>query len=132
MFRQAQQYSAESLDDFHTRLRNLSLMCQFTEVDSEIIAQIIKGCSSGALGRRILTEPMMKLSAILDLGRAIESSNRQASEIESNTAESVNRLVKRAQYPKKIDQEKPTKSCYNCCGLYPHSDGKVCPAKGKK
>ena len=132
MFRQAQQDSAESLDAFHTRLRNLSLTCQFTEVDSEIITQIIQGCSSGALRRRILREPTMKLSDILDLGRAMESSNRQASEIESNTAESVNRLGKRAPYPKKIGHEKPFKSCYNCGGLYPHSDGKVCPAKGRK
>ena len=111
MFRQAQQDSAESLDAFHTRLRNLSLTCQFTEVDSEIITQIIQGCSSGALRRRILREPIMKLSDILDLGRAMESSNRQASEIESNTAESVNRLRKRAPYPKKIGHEKPFKSC---------------------
>ena len=62
----------------------------------------------------------------------MESSNRQASEIESNTAESVNRLGKRAPYPKKIGHEKPFKSCYNCGGLHPHSDGKGCPAKGKK
>ena len=62
----------------------------------------------------------------------MESLNRQASEIESNTAESVNRLGKRTPYPKKIGPGKPTKSCYNCGGLYPHSGGKVCPAKGKK
>ena len=113
-------------------LRNLSPTCQFTEVDLEIITQIIQGCSSGALRRRILREPSMTLFDILFLGRAMESSNRQASEIESNTAESVNRLGKRAPYPKKIGHEKPTKSCYNCGGLYPHSDWKICPAKGRK
>ena len=74
----------------------------------------------------------MKLSEILDLGRAMDSSNRQASEIESNTAESVNRLGNRAPHPRKAGHEKPTKSCYNCGGSYPHSKGKVCPAKGKK
>ena len=56
----------------------------------------------------------MKLLDILDLGRAMESSHRQASEIESNTAESVNRLGNRTPYQRKAGHEKPAKSCYNC------------------
>ncbi len=43
VFRQTKQDSAETLDAFHTRLRNLSLTFQFPETDSEIITQIIQG-----------------------------------------------------------------------------------------
>ena len=42
-FRQAAQETAETLDQFHTRLRTLSKNCEFKELDFEIEQKIIIG-----------------------------------------------------------------------------------------
>ena len=48
-FRKAQQNEGESLDSFHTRLRNLSKTCKFGDTDKEIKEQIILSYKSNAL-----------------------------------------------------------------------------------
>ena len=60
-FRQAKQRDNETLDTYHTRLRQLSQNCSFADVDKEIKNQIIIGCLSQKLRRRALRDnPTLK------------------------------------------------------------------------
>ena len=67
---------------FATRLRQLASSCEFASVDKKIKSQIILSCSSSRLRRRALREPTITLKSLLDLGRATELSETQASGIE--------------------------------------------------
>ena len=51
-FRQAKQQQDEGIDAFLTRLRQLSINCEFPDTDKEVKSQIIQGCSSTRLRRR--------------------------------------------------------------------------------
>ena len=82
-FRKAQQNDGESLDSFHTRLRNLAKTCEFVDSDKEIKEQIILSCKSNALRRKALREDL-DLTALLKAGRALELNETQANEVESD------------------------------------------------
>jgi hypothetical protein len=45
-FRQAKQSPEETIDSFHTRLRQLALNCEFADTSKEVKAQIIQGTLS--------------------------------------------------------------------------------------
>jgi hypothetical protein len=57
-FRQAKQSANETIDSFHTRLRQLAHNCEFTENDREVKSQIIQGCQSTRLRRKALREDL--------------------------------------------------------------------------
>ena len=82
-FRKAQQNEGESFDSFHTRLRTLAKTCEFADADKEIKEQIILSCKSNALRRKALREDL-DLTALLKAGRALELSETQAKEVESD------------------------------------------------
>ena len=142
-FRASKQGPSESLDSFHTRLRTLSINCDFPNVDSEIVTQIIQGCNSHRLRRRALREGYT-LEQILSAARAQELSESRATEIESNNTSVPARTQAEASAnsvrPKKPPQRKHnnsnqdrkpiSKKCHFCGGRFPH-DGK-CPAFGKE
>ena len=133
-FRQAKQNQSETLDAFHTRLRQLSQNCSFTDVDKEIKNQIIVGSSSQKLRRKALREdPTLK--NLLDAGRAEETSQIQAQFV----AEKHNPSPRDMRKPQnqrqgsnyQINFNKPhTSTCRNCGGIYPHA--RDCLAKGKE
>ena len=83
-FRQAKQQQSEGIDAYLTRLRQLSINCAFDDNDKEVKSQIIQGCSSTRLRRRALREDQT-LEDLLKLARAMEFSDKQASEIEQHT-----------------------------------------------
>lgn len=139
-FRQAKQEAGESIDTFHTRLRQLSLTCEFAENDKGLKSQIIQGCNSTRLRRRALREDM-SLNDLLKLARSMEISNRQASEIEKadRSTNDVNAIRKRRNATKFLEKKhktqhhkdaRPNDKCYFCGVLYPHRNGRF-PARGK-
>ena len=152
-FRKAQQKETESLDSFHTRLRTLAKTCEFTDIDKEIKEQIILSCKSNALRRKALREDL-NLTNLLKTGRALELSEVQAKEVESDkgTVNAIKLQDKKGKGPRRNRQQnrrrqeqnqesingtrneshKPNRSskCRNCGGTYPHKDS--CPAKNKK
>ena len=74
-FRQAKQQSDEGVDAYLTRLRQLSINCDFEEnKDKEIKSQIIQGCSSSRLRHRALGEDHT-LEKLLKLARSMELSD---------------------------------------------------------
>ena len=92
-FRMAKQKEGESLDSYHTRLRQLAKTCQFADQDKEIKDHIILTCTSNALRRRALRDDFT-LANLLKHGRALEMSESQASEVEKTDfqANTVNRI----------------------------------------
>ncbi|XP_067044329.1 uncharacterized protein [Acropora muricata] len=145
-FRKAQQNEGKSFDSFHTRLRTLAKTCEFADADKEIKEQIILSCKSNALRRKALREDL-DLTALLKAGRALELSETQAKEVESdkttvNVVNDKRKSEKRSQKGKGCRRERRSGShkesrkfdeatkCRNCGGTYPHKDS--CPARNKK
>ena len=83
--------------------------------------------------RRALREPTITLKGLLDLGRAMELSETQASGIESqssSTFDEVNytRASQRSQVRQPITR---SSTCGHCGNAYPHPQGQAsCPARG--
>ncbi|VDI12352.1 Hypothetical predicted protein [Mytilus galloprovincialis] len=63
-FRTHKQKEGQSLDEFVTELRKLAKTCEFTNVDKEILSQVIQNCKSNRLRRRALREPDKTLNDI--------------------------------------------------------------------
>ncbi len=56
-FRACKQKDSETLDEFVTELRTLSRNCEFGDVDSEMLQQVIQHCKSNRLRRKALSDP---------------------------------------------------------------------------
>ena len=137
-FQAAHQDRGETLDQFATRLRMLARHCEYADVDREIKTRIIQACQSTRLRRRALREDMT-LTELLAIGRALETSEAQATDIERGTDATVNRVqpsgAPTKPLPKPRDRPKPSQTstvCGLCGGHYPHAGGpNKCPAHGK-
>lgn len=108
-FRQAKQEAGESIDTFHTKLRQLSLTCEFAENDKELKSQIIQGCNSTRLRRRALREDM-SMNDLLKLARSMKISDRQAIKIEKadRSTNDVNAIRKRRNATKFLEKKHKT------------------------
>ena len=151
-FRQTKQKDAESLDSYHTRLRQLAKTCEFSNIDTEIKEHIILTCSSNSLRCRALRENLT-LDVLIKLGRALELSEEKVCQIEKAAADVNATETKGGDLPGRSRQRnehtsqsrfrrsqscnrqnsnkrnsKPGK-CDNCGGYAPHSN--PCPARGK-
>ncbi len=74
VFRQAKQKTGETIDTFHTRLRQLATTCEFSNPEREIQSQITLTCSSSRLRRRALRNSSLTLKQLLNLARAFKTS----------------------------------------------------------
>ncbi|XP_064622516.1 uncharacterized protein K02A2.6-like [Lineus longissimus] len=77
-FRQARQKPDESTDQYHVRLRKLSLHCEFHDVDREIKSQIVQTCRDFEVRQKALRDPNLTLQQLLAYARAREASGVQA------------------------------------------------------
>ena len=82
-FRQAKQNPGETMNSYHSRLRQLATTCEFTDVDKEVKSQIIQSCTSQRLRGKASRDSTMTLEALLAEARALEVSEQQATDIES-------------------------------------------------
>ena len=123
MFSSGTQNPGESLDSYCIRLRLLAQTCEFTNEDEEIKSHIVVSCLSSRLRRRALRNDM-NLNALLDYGRSLEMSEKQATGIEE-----YEKLAKVSdvQTVKEGKQPPESKKCYRCGENYPNR-GRPCPA----
>ena len=121
LFCETGQGDQESLDTFHTRLRQMSSTCELEDVDLEIEEQIIIGVRSSRIRRRAVRDPTYTLKDMLIDGRRDETSSFQARDIETNQVhtETTHRLQSKSD----------KKTCNNCGGEWPHKN--QCPTQGK-
>jgi len=146
-FRKTQQMQGELIDSYHSRLRAMTKYCQFTNVDNEIKSHIIQTCTSTRLRRKALTEPQLTLNQLIDIGRAMETSERQLRSIEGATSRltitdnqpvaTIRRAAGRNRHQPTATPRPPSSSatssttCRNCGGRFPHPGGRsTCPAFG--
>lgn len=125
-FRIVKQLPEESIDTYVTRLRELAQGCAFTDVDDEILTQVIVTCSSNNLRRKALQQDL-SLHDLLKVARAIEIADHQATAIEKGDGLHVHNLT----HKNTQDNQAPKqKKCYRCGQDFPHSLNK-CPAIGQ-
>lgn len=124
------------MDEFVTELRLLSKNCGFTDIDKEILSQVIQHCSSSRFQRTVPREPDKSLTNILDIGRTLELTDKHAASVEKESISAVgdgrNRQTRWTDIPSKQmknQHQAPKKTCINCGEEYPHST--PCPANGK-
>ena len=76
VFRQSSQKEDETVEQYATRLKKLSLTCEFGDTKEDAIRdQIIDKCKSYDLRRRFLREKDIKLDKLLDKGRRYEAAD---------------------------------------------------------
>ncbi|XP_072018807.1 uncharacterized protein [Amphiura filiformis] len=85
LFGDAKQYASEGIVDFHTRLQQLTLYCEFADKDSSIKTQILRGCKSAGLRRKALRDSL-SLTQIIEKKKARELADTQATEMEKSTS----------------------------------------------
>ena len=69
-FRQAKQSPEETIDSFNTRIRQLSLNCEFADTSKQVKSQIIQGCHSTRLRGKALHDDT-DLTGLLSAARAL-------------------------------------------------------------
>ena len=149
-FHQAKQTN-ESIEQFITRLRQLSLYCEYTDADEQIRDHVIVACSSSKFRKRLLTEKDLTLDKTIQIGRTMESANIHTKEIEEHNSEksfkinsdSVNYVTSGNRYPNRHNHQQTssthrnTKSCGRSGGSghlsqdCRRSKGKTCTKCGK-
>ena len=118
-FRQARQNADETVDEYHTGLRQLSRNCEFHNVYGEIKSQMIQCCASSRLRKKQLKTADISLEQLLDDARALEISEDQASGIEVSTVNSVSNQRRSKDHRNTSNHRSKSiqgnqKSCYNC------------------
>jgi hypothetical protein len=143
LFNEATQDSDESIAKFVTRLRILGKYCEFSNLDDEIVRQVIQKCSSTILRRTYLKQQTINISKLLELGRVHDTLDSQVEIVEGKKAapesERVNHVSR--QHKKFQPAHKSTETthntsterriikCYKCDGVFPHPGGREsCPA----
>ncbi|XP_078520471.1 uncharacterized protein LOC144785447 [Lissotriton helveticus] len=160
-FHQARQGKDEAMSTFITRLRRLSRHCEFDNFSTEatIKSQIIEGCHSEFLRRRLLRKPQ-ELDDIEELTRVYDQAEEHAATIESGrkvSNEQAHRVQdrgggrrrsrdnhwtsrpssrsrrsdhRRRETGRREKRPERARRCYRCGYDYPHVD--VCPAMGQR
>lgn len=129
VFRSTSQAEGEKLDEFCTRLKKLSVSCEFQSVQDEIVSQIVQGCTSTALRKKAL-QKAMALDELLSVGRSMELANTQLGAMEAK-AVMYTRRESSGNFKKRDSSTKTSNAkCYKCGGQFPH-DGE-CPALNRK
>src|SRR6218665_1736015 len=117
-FRQAKQEQTVDIASYLTRLRQLALNCDFSDVSRELKSQIIQGCRSTRLRRRALTDPTITLDNIVNLARVAKAADAHTSAMTSDTIpELVSRLKTHpssSTTPHSRSTGKNQSTCRNC------------------
>ena len=136
-FCKANQHEDETVDQFASRLRELS------DVERELKSQIELGATNKKVRRYAFRSPDLTLEDLLLFARTLEHTELQVQDIElapsPHHAAEVQKVTpcdkpfsKQSQKRKPFSRGKSAeRKCYNCGYSYPHVT-KPCPAKGKQ
>ena len=137
MFRKAIQNQNETVAQYVSRLRTMTIGCEYADVDSEITDQVVCNCLSNSLRQKCLRKgATLNLERLLIFAATDEAVEQQNREITGASSSSVNRVGKGSR-PNKSYGDKPkleTKSneCYRCGSTEHYGSNPKCPAKGKE
>ena len=90
IFHSAKQKPNESIEQFVTTLRKLSLYCEYGAMTEEHIRdQVIDGCHSSKFRKKLLIETGLTLAKVIQLGKITEAANHQSEQMESSKSDSA-------------------------------------------
>nr|XP_029722711.1 uncharacterized protein LOC115263648 [Aedes albopictus] len=116
LFRAMKQEESEPFHEFVFRLQGQAKRSDFVDVDDMVIDQVVEGCKSTELRKKLLTDDLT-LNDIMTLGKTIEEVQKQSKQYERPTlsayaqAPLVQRIEKR---PDRYQNTESRRRCYNC------------------
>ena len=150
VFHETEQEVGESIDSYVTRLKKLTLYCEYeAATEDEIRDQVIAKCKSSKLRKRLLQEPDLTLEKVLRIGKLMEQSDHQTRQIEQNNGIGVSAETKQDSFSelnriksdkwqhkgKHNSNSKPkynhTRQCGRC-GMKNHTSNNCRITKGKQ
>src|SRR5277367_6677781 len=128
-FRETRPLRGETMDEFTSRLKSLSVGCEFTDIEEEILQQIVCTTDSRHLLTEIYRKDDISLAEVLKLARVDQATKAKMDE----TLDCQVAKVHSAKPTKKGQIRRPNdRTCINCGGSYPHKGGRSsCPAYGE-
>ncbi|CAE1274094.1 unnamed protein product [Acanthosepion pharaonis] len=131
VFRKIKQNS-QGIEDFYRKLKEAAAMCRFSDMDSEVISQLITGCLSEKVRQKGLMNSDISLHDLINYARTTETiaSHLQTMRLEDNIATAttapINKVADEQRQPSNYPRQY---QCRNCNGKYPHERGPTsCPA----
>ncbi|XP_062537714.1 uncharacterized protein LOC134206050 [Armigeres subalbatus] len=109
-FRALKLEQSEVFEDFLFRLKGQASRCKFSDPDDMIVDQVIEGCVSVELRKKLLTEEKT-LTEVVQLGKTIEEVQKHAMEYGSSSM-AVQGLVDKISRKPGLDRN--NRKCYNC------------------
>lgn len=83
VFHKAKQDQGETIEQFVTKLHKLALHCKYAEMtDENIRDQVIDGCKSAKLRRKLLTETELTVQKTIEIGKILESTTQHNEQLE--------------------------------------------------
>ena len=84
VFHHTKQKAGESVEKFVTRLRKLTASCEYgDQTEDQIRDQVIAACSSTELLKKLLTEPELMLTRVIEIAQVMETAHHQVKEIKA-------------------------------------------------
>lgn len=132
ILRSMRQNNQEPFEEFVYRLREQANRCIFSDVDDMIVDQVIEGCSSTELRKRLLTTEM-SLAEVISLGKTLEEVQKQTREYERPStsygeSDLTQKVVGKVSFSTRSADN--NRKCYNCNRPgHLARDIEKCPAK---
>ncbi|XP_058463779.1 uncharacterized protein K02A2.6-like [Malaya genurostris] len=135
VFRAMKQENQERFEEFIFRLREQANRCLFADLDDSIVDQVIEGCRSPELRKKLLTEDL-NLHDTTVLGKTLEEVHKQTKEFEKpstsyGSPSFEGTVVQKIEtsWPRKLVTNSSRK-CYNCNKAgHLAKDVERCPAR---
>ena len=140
VFRRTEINDGETITNYITRLRQLAVTCEFSDLDDTIRDQVIEKCKDNALRTKLLERGSgLKLTDVISISQSHESVARQSKDIgnksmveysNGSNAQAVNKVGSSKQIPANI-KRKGGRICYRCKSNKHLSSSQDCPARNK-
>lgn len=130
LFRALKQDENEVFEEYIFRLQDQAKRCMFADEDDVIVDQVIEGCRSAELRKRLLTEDLT-LNETVMLGKTIEEVQKQTKMFDKPSSSYTDGVVQRVngKYIPRNHKEL-SRRCYNCNQTgHIAKDVDKCPAK---
>uniref|UniRef100_A0A7M5XNH5 Endonuclease n=1 Tax=Clytia hemisphaerica TaxID=252671 RepID=A0A7M5XNH5_9CNID len=93
VFRSCSQNNTESTGQYVSRLRQLATTCEFHDTQDEIVDQVIGGCNSKKLRKRLLKEHNLSLDKLLEIALVLETADHQSVKYDTGKPHQHNKPV---------------------------------------
>ncbi|XP_062541693.1 uncharacterized protein LOC134209701 [Armigeres subalbatus] len=116
LLRSMRQNDQEPFEEYVFRLREQANRCSFIDCDDMIVDQIIEGCRSADLRRKLLTDDLTLLE-VINLGKTLEEVQKQTREYDRPSSSFDNGSLVQKVVGKTVSSTRSwegSRKCYNC------------------